>query len=331
VSSIEQMTPQMREAWNRMVMETLAQDFALYVEAELGYSPLTATTYCHNLRHFLDFLEREEVPRTLDSVTTPLVRRWVLDMHSRGLSNTTVGQHLYALRSFWRFLQACGYVDDDRVREVSVPKRDRKLPKYLTADELRRLLDAAQYSRSVYCAFRNCAMITMLVFTGMRRGELLGLRVGDVSLRKRTVTIRGKGNKMRVVPLVDQVIEAVADWLEFRPEDCGHDYLFTTTHGNRIYPSRVQRIWRAILERSGIDKDGVTLHTLRHSMATLLLQSGQCSLVEIQRILGHSRLETTAIYLHVNDGELRDAVEAHPMARRPKTKGEAKFAPGWMP
>jgi len=86
------------------------------------------------------------------------------------------------------------------------------------------------------------------------------------------------------------------------------------TEGWRVNHKRVERIWRRVLGASGIEAEGVTLHTLRHSIATLLLQSGECSLVEIQRILGHSRLDTTAIYLHVTEGELRDAVHAHPLA-----------------
>ena len=288
----------------------------MYLEAELGYSPLTATSYCYDLRHFFDFLQGEGVDSKVASVTTALVRKWVVAMHHYGLSNSTVARHLYALRSFWHYLQQCGHADHDPVSDVSVPKRQQRVPKYLGADDLRRLLDAAQRSPSVFCGFRNYAMMATLIFTGMRRGELISLRVGDVSLTERSVTVHGKGNKMRVIPLVQEVVGAIRDWLEFRPEDCGHDHLFTTTHGNRIFPSRMQRIWKPILERSGIERDGVSLHTLRHSMATLLLQSGQCSLVEIQRILGHSRLDTTAVYLHVNEGELREAVRAHPLAMR---------------
>jgi len=153
-----------------------------------------------------------------------------------------------------------------------------------------------------------------LTLPGMRRGEVIGLRIEDVSLAEQVVRVRGKGGKMRVIPLVDRAVEAVRDWLELRPNHKGHGYLFTPTHGNRIHASRMQRIWRSILGRTDIDADGVSLHTLRHSMATLLLHSGECSLVEIQRILGHARLDTTAIYLHVTEGELRGAVQAHPLA-----------------
>ena len=145
--------------------------------------------------------------------------------------------------------------------------------------------------------------------------QVIGLRIRDVSLGEKVVRVRGKGGKMRVIPLVDRAVEAVRDWLELRPSHKGHNHVFTTIHGNPISPWRMHRIWRAGREESGIEREGITLHTLRHSMATLLLQSGEASLPEIQRIFGHSRLDTTAIYLHVTEGELRGAVQAHPLAQ----------------
>ena len=297
-----------------MLMKTIAQDFALYLEAEKGYSPLTARSYCYDLGTFFEYLAGESVECAVEEVTVSRVRGWVVDMHRRGMSKATVGRRLYGLRSFWSYLLECGYTATDPVREVSVPKREQKLPKYLPAEDLEELLQASQQSHSVLCAFRNYAMMSTLIFTGMRRGELINLRTGDLSLSDGMVKVRGKGSKERMIPLVGRAVDAIADWLEFRPEDCEHDYLFTTTHGNRIHPSRMQRIWRSIFERTDIEDDGVSFHTLRHSMATLLLQSGEASLPEIQRILGHSRLDTTAIYLHVTDGEMRDAVSAHPLA-----------------
>ena len=117
----------------------------------------------------------------------------------------------------------------------------------------------------------------------------------------------------RVVPLAEEAAQAVTDWLEFRPDHRGHDYLFTTARGNRIYPSRMRRILRAILEGSGVRREGISLHTLRHSAATLLLQTGTCDIVQMQRLLGHSRLDTTAVYLHVDESDLRQAMERHPL------------------
>ena len=296
-----------------MVMDPLVRDFALYLEAELGYSPLTARSYAHDLRQFAEFLSTQDGAPHLTGIASNHVRAWIIDMHRRGVVSNTVARHLYALRSFWSYLRRLRLVEGDPVREVSVPRQTRGLPRYLPAEDLLRILAAAQENRTARCAFRNYGMMSLLIFSGMRRGELLSLKLSDFSARDRSVRVRGKGNKERVVPLVDQAVGAVEDWLEFRPA-CRHDYLFTTFHGNRIHPSGMQGIWRGILSRSGLGGDGVTLHTLRHSMATLLLQSGQCSIVEIQQLLGHSRLDTTAIYLHVQEGQLRSAVESHPLA-----------------
>lgn len=117
------------------------------------------------------------------------------------------------------------------------------------------------------------------------------------------------------MPLVEEAVRAVEDWLTFR-RTRGHDFLFTTVHGNRVHASRLQAIWKRILDRSGIKRAAVSLHTLRHSVATLLLQSGRADLVAIQHILGHTRPDTTGIYLHVVPGQLREAVNAHPLAVR---------------
>ena len=102
-------------------------------------------------------------------------------------------------------------------------------------------------------------------------------------------------------------------WLEVRPKTAKHENLFTTTRANRIHPTRMQRIWRAVLEKSGVRQEGVSLHTLRHSAATLLLQSGTCDIAQIQRLLGHLRLDTTAQYLHVEPKDLQKAMEVHPL------------------
>ena len=305
-----------------MIMDTEIRDFVVCVEAELGYSAQTAKSYGYDLRQFCQFLEGHGGPADPKQMTPTLVREWVIDMHHRGLSNNTVARHLYALRSFWDHLRKQGVVSEDPVRQVTVPKRTLNLPRYLGPEDLQKILDASQRNRTARCAFRNYAMMAMLIFTGMRKGELINLLLSDISLQEKVVRVRGKGSKQRMIPLVDEAVEALRDWLEFRPQEHNHDYVFTTFHGNRIYPSGMQRIWQGILRRSRIDQRGVTLHTLRHSMATLLLRSGECSLVELQRILGHSRLDTTAVYLHVCDRELREAVQAHPLLASGSIAGE---------
>ena len=296
-----------------MDMNSLAQDFVIYLEAERGCSPLTGRAYRSDLRQFVDFLATREHPTAPDLITTPMVREWIVAMSRAGLNPRTIARHIHARRSFWHYLLDVGAVANDPLRRVSTPKFTQHLPTYLSTQELEALLDAAQRQRTALCAFRDRAMLSVLVFTGMRRGELLALRTGDADLSARTVRIqKGKGRKARIVPLLPRVCEALNDWLEFRPV-CRHGCLFTTSRGNRIHPSRMQVIWKRTLKASGITRPGVSLHTLRHSAATLMLQNG-VDLVCIQQLLGHARLDTTAIYLHVELASLRAAMEAHPLA-----------------
>ena len=296
------------------ILFTLAQDFLQYLEAERGRSRLTTSSYGSDLRLFFTHLEADGQADEAASVNLQNARSWIVQMHRRGLSSNSVARRVCALKSFARFLHDQGHLELDGLARLQCPTRERTLPTYLTQEELKRLLDAALQQRCAYGAFRDYAMVSVLVFTGIRRGELLRLRVSDADLGECTLRVtKGKGNKTRIVPLVAEVCQAIQDWLTFR-RTRGHDHLFTTTRGNRIHPSRMQTIWRCILERSGVTRPGVTLHTLRHSMATLLLQSGRADLVAIQHLLGHSRLDTTGIYLHVVPGQLRGAVEAHPLA-----------------
>ncbi len=278
-------------------LDTLAQDFLV---AERGYSPLTISAYQSDLSQLFAFLQQDGVALETHAITTQAARSWVVHLRRQGLTSNTIARHIYSLRSFWRYLLDFGIVDHDPLRQVTPPKRPERLPTYLNGTELRELLQAASEHRVEYCAVRNRAIIATFAFTGIRRGELLGLR-------------DGKGGKTRILPLLDEAGDALARWLAVR-RDNGHDHVFTTTHGNRLHASRLQIIWKSILDRSAITKRGVTMHTLRHTFATLLLRSGKCDLASLQKLLGHSRLDTTAIYLHVGPQQLRQAVEGHPLA-----------------
>ena len=312
-----------------MLMDTVIHDFLLYLEAELGYSAHTAVSYRSDLCLISQFIAQQRLtasagsdehvessqPVHVHQITTDLVRAWIVDMKERGLSNNTTARRIHALRSFWRYLLDTDIVDYDPLRKVSTPRRVRPVPTYLRADELRAILDAAQRYRDVLIAFRNYALMAVLIYTGIRRGELINLRLGDVDLQNRLLRINGKGGRWRVVPLAEEAYAALSDWLELRPADCAHDYVFTTARKNRIHPSRMQRIWQSILARTDIKREGITLHTLRHSCATLLLQTGTCDIVQIQQLLGHSRLDTTAIYLHLEPHDLRAAMAVHPLGQ----------------
>lgn len=294
-------------------MDTLAREFLLYLVAERGCSRLTASAYRSDLSQFLTHLQQVFGVDLPTDVTTEMVRSWIVSMHERGLTNTSVARRICAVKSFWKHLCERDLAAPAVMTRVGTPKRDRTLPIYLGQDDLRLLLAAAQRQRTALCAFRDHAIFATFIYAGIRRSELLNLRLTHLDFHAGTLRVQqGKGRKTREVPMVGELSQALRDWLEYRP-DCRHDYVFATIRGNRIYTTRLQIIWRRTLEASGISRPGVTMHTLRHSFATLMLQGG-ADLVSIQRLLGHSRLDTTAVYLHVGARQLREAMGAHPLS-----------------
>ena len=152
-----------------------------------------------------------------------------------------------------------------------------------------------------------------LVFTGVRRSEVLDLRIPSLDfVDSKIVVERGKGKKTRVIPMVAQLQDALQDWLEIRPR-CGHSFAFTTQSGGRMGKRGLMSALHRALNAAGIAKPGITLHKLRHSFACMLLQNG-CDLFSLSTMLGHSRLDTTAIYLEATVEHLRSAIGHHPLA-----------------
>jgi len=289
------------------------EEFLAYLDLEANRSPQTVTAYASDFRQFLLCLtetDREPVGEAIDRQT---IRQYVAWLRRRGLSVTSICRRLASLRSFWRFLGDNGYTDRDPFVRVSIPKRARSLPVALSAPEAQALLQAAERQPSIYRAFRDRAALSVLLFTGLRRAELLALRLPDVDLGEGTLRIEhGKGDKTRLVPLGERPLSALRDWLDLRP-GCDHDFLFLSSDRRPLGRRALMGLLRKALRRAGIDRPGVVLHSLRHTAATLLLQGG-CDLASVQRILGHSSLNTTGVYLQVTMHDLRRAVARHPLA-----------------
>lgn len=242
-----------------------------------------------------------------------MIRRYVSWLATRGYSPATIRRRVYAISSLFKWAVNYGHADANPCGSVVLPKKQRRMPAVLSAQEARRVLAASERHSNARLAFRNRAIISLFVFCGLRRAELVGLEVDDVDLRSRWVRARkGKGGKGRSVPLLPEAAEAVADWLELRPE-VDHDALFVGIHGQRLKVGGVAKVFRAAADRAGVDREGVTLHTLRHTFASLLLQEG-CDLIAIQELLGHADLSSTAIYLHMDASHLQGAVARHPLS-----------------
>jgi integrase/recombinase XerD len=287
----------------------LADDFLTHLCVERRLSRHTVRAYDHDLRTFFLFLARENQSLAPEAVSPELLRRFLVWLEGRDLGVATIRRRFHGLRSFWTYL--CDWHDVTRnpFRRVSLPKRPESSPAFLTPDEVRRLLDATEANRYVARGFRDRAALTLLVYAGLRRQELLDLTLSDIDLEEGIVRIRrGKGGRGRVVPLLPEVVAVLRDWLEFRPS-CDHPILFVNHMRQPLGQHGLRNLFRRALEIAGIRQEGITLHTLRHTFATLMLRGG-CDLRSLQRLLGHASLETTAIYLHSDLPSLRRAVDA---------------------
>ncbi len=300
-----------------MRLEPLAEEFYSYLRNERGSSELTITAYRYDFRLFTKFLDEQGISHELDAVTTQIFRRFLAYLNQKSYKATSIRRRVNGLKSMWNYLVDAEYLVRSPLRQVHSPKKEHKIPICLTSDELEALIAASEQCRSINQAFRNRAIMSVLIHTGVRRQELLDLKLEDIDLGEKIMQVtKGKGRKMRLIPLNDKVCDALADWLELRPT-CDHSYLFVSRQGGRLDRDSLYRVFYRCMDLAGIERrDGMTLHKLRTSFATALLNSG-CSLVAIQRLLGHEDISTTAsAYLSTDITTLRKAVELHPLASR---------------
>jgi len=289
----------------------LIREFLVYLEMEKGFSPYTILAYSYDLQHWLNDLRSQGVPFEMEAIHPPHLRAFVANMSARGLKPATICRRFNAIRSFWNYLVDSEYTERNPCRRVSTPKKEQCLPVYLSPEEVRLLLAAAEHNHYAELAFRDRAILATFVYTGIRRGELLSLNLDDVNLQERLLIVRkGKGMKERAIPIVDPLAEALSDYLEVRPR-ARHDRLFSTRDKRPLGRTGLTALFRKALKNSGIERKGVTIHKLRHTFATMLLQAG-CDLITIQKLLGHNSLETTSMYLHADLRSLRGAVEKLP-------------------
>ena len=296
-----------------MRIEPLYEEFLTYLSVERNCSPLTVTAYQSDGRLFLASLADQSEPPEIESVTRLVVRQYIVWLRNRGLKPSSVARRIHSLRSFWNYLWDSDYSDTNPFRKLTLPKQSRALPVYLSQEECRRLLDAAGKQSCAFLACRDRAILTLMIFTGARRSEVLDLTWANVDADQGTVRFVGaKGDKTRVVPLAADAAELLRQWKELRPA-CDHGYVFTTQWGARLGKRGLRSTLERALADSGIEKENVTLHKLRHSFACLLLANG-ADLHCLQAMLGHTRLDTTGVYLHATAENLREAMGKHPLS-----------------
>jgi len=290
--------------------------FLRYLEVERNASTLTIKSYREDLSALLEFLEDDagELPRPGDLRPVDL-RQYVSALHDAGYAKSSVARHLATLRSFFRFAQREGLTDQNPAKPLRNPRPDRKLPHFLSTEEIGRLLEAP--SNEAPLGLRDRAILETMYSAGLRVSELVAINDEDIDLETGLVRVRGKGRRERLAPLGRFATQALERWRGVRVPN-GHQPpqpTFLNRFGNRLTTRSVGRMLEKYLQQTSLDSR-TSPHTLRHSFATHLLDRG-ADIRSVQELLGHKSLVTTQIYTHVSTAGLRQAYEkAHPRARR---------------
>jgi site-specific recombinase XerD len=271
-----------------------------------GRSAATRRAYLSDVRAFVEWMGRSEV-QTPARVDRLHLRRYLASLGTRRLARATMARKAAALRCYFGWLVRTDRLPNDPSRSLRAPSGSGRLPRVLSGAEMSTLLDAPQAGP---VDVRDHAVLELLYAAGLRVSELCGLDRDDIDLAQRTVTVLGKGNKQRRVPIHDEAVSALTAWL-----DGGRDSMagplqavFVNQRSARLGPRDVRRI----LDRRA--SSPTHPHALRHTYATHLLDGG-ADLRVVQELLGHASLATTQIYTHVSKERLRSVYqETHPRA-----------------
>lgn len=296
--------------------ERTINEFLNYLRHQKRFSPHTISSYQRDLARFTEYCDQQELD--LFSFDSHTIRAYVAYRHRSGLSGRSLQRELSAVRRFFTRLQGEGLVEINPTIGVSTPKSVRKLPKPLDVDQMVRLLET---DKSSILEQRDLAMMELMYGSGLRLSELVSLDLGSVDLKQQLVPVRGKGSKVRIVPIGRGAVKSLKQWLALRSQIASVDEpaLFVSSRGTRISTRSVQQRMKKWGQRQGIDSN-VHPHRLRHSFASHLLESSG-DLRAVQELLGHADISTTQIYTHVDFQQLAKVYDqAHPRAKSKRNK-----------
>ncbi len=320
-------------------------DFLAYSSTILNKSDNTIKEYNYDISHFLKYImykykltsikSEEEVKqisikdltlKTIEKITLPDIHAFLAYLRRNYNSKpATLARKTASIRTFFNYLcNKTKRIPNNPTIDLESPKLDKRLPKYLTLEESKKLLETASepmpnshgnHDNSI----RDFAMITLFLNCGMRLSELIGINISDIDFENKKLNVIGKGNKERAIYLNDACVSAIKKYLEIRPHDhvslSSRDALFLSEQKKRISKRTVQYIIKKEIKLSGIDKpDKYSVHKLRHTAATLMYKYGNVDIRALQELLGHESISTTEIYTHVDNEQIRNAVESNPLA-----------------
>ena len=323
------------------------REFASYKTAIQGCSQKTADEYLLDLRTFFRYLLARD--RGIDPDSDEFCEINILSIDIEYIKGITAdriydfllytgnvrknmwaskARKLSAIKGLFKFMTVKrGYLEENPASNIEAPKRKKTLPKFLSLDESKLLLDAVRNDVESKTRLRDLCIITLFLNCGMRLGELVGISLTDLDRNLEHVRVLGKGSKERIIYLNQACKIVLADYLinsrlDERHKNLSDKALFLSNRDKRISDKMVQAMVYKYLDLSGLGSKHYSVHKLRHTAATLMYQSGNVDIRVLKDILGHEQLNTTQIYTHVSDKNMMNAMAQNPLAEITKTKAD---------
>ena len=279
------------------------------------YSPRTILSYKIDLKQFEDFVAERFGVEGLHDADSSMVRTWFAELMDAGLARSTFNRKRSALRSTYKYLLSTGVIQKSPMDKLAAVKKDKRLPVYVEEEKLQELLEAENFGDN-FTDLRDLFMLELLYGTGMRLSELIALKHNDVDKARRLVTITGKGNKQRIMPLIQRILDVYRSYdrekrSKFRSQ--ASRWVFVTNKGEQLYPRFVYRRVNYYLGKI-TTRTRKSPHVMRHSFATHMLNRG-ADLNAIKELLGHASLSATQVYTHNTIEQIKQVYkQAHPKA-----------------
>jgi site-specific recombinase XerD len=298
-----------------MKLHQAIDEFLQFIEIEKNCSEHTHRGYAYDLLVFHQFVRHLYDTDELSSITPSSVRRFIQEQVIKQKNKPrTLQRRISCLKSFSKFCIKESWIEVDFMAGVPSPKMDKRLPTYLHLVELKQLFRSLELCKQKF-ALRNELLFKLLVSTGMRRQEIVDLTWRQLDFDQKSIRVYGKGRKERLLPLHPVVLPLIKKYQAQQPAHQVHDDepVFVNPKNKSICPRVLHRIFKRELVRAGLPPNRFTLHHLRHSFATILLQNKDVDLRTLQELLGHESLSTTGMYTHVDLKDMIRAIESFDM------------------
>ena len=293
----------------------LITSFLNYLSFEKKYSKHTVTAYKNDLLSFQDFCFEEFDSKDIGNINYSQIRNWLVYLSNSKITNRSINRKISSLKSFYKFLLKIDHIKESPLQKHKSLKTPKQIQVPFSEKEIFKVLNA-EIDETDFESVRNRLIVELLYSTGMRRAELINLKMADIDIVNETVKILGKRNKERIVPLLNSVKKSLKDYIKIRSyNETKESYLLITEKGKKLYDMLVYRVINNYFS-SVSSKIKKSPHIIRHSFATHLLNEG-ADLNSVKELLGHSSLASTQVYTHSSLGKIKEVYnQAHPRSKK---------------